>query len=290
MDVFKQKTFVGERACFGAKNVTFQDCIFQDGESHLKESSDIVVNGGFFRWKYPLWYSKNVKVENCSWMEGARAGVWYTKDITVKNCIIQAPKNFRRCENLTLENVFIPKAQETLWTCNGVKLKNVEATGDYFAMNCQNMEVDSFSLSGNYSFDGAKNVVIRSSRLLTKDAFWNSENVTVYDSYISGEYLGWNSKNLTLINCTVDSLQGFCYCENLTLKDCKLLDTTFAFEYSDVNATVTTSIDSVFNPQKGYLKASSIKELIIEKDIIDPTKTLIECDDIQKISDKPEWK
>lgn len=35
----------------------------------------------------------------------ARAGVWYTDNIRVKNAVIQAPKNFRRCNGLTLEDV-----------------------------------------------------------------------------------------------------------------------------------------------------------------------------------------
>ncbi|MCH5156239.1 MAG: DUF3737 family protein, partial [Clostridiales bacterium] len=117
----------------------------------------------------------------------------------------------------------------------------------------------------------------RNSRLLTKDAFWNCENVTVYDSFISGEYLGWNAKNLTLINCTIESLQGMCYIENLVLKNCKLLNTTLAFEYSTVQADIDGSIDSVLNPNGGRICADKIDKLIIEKDKVDPNKTVIVC-------------
>ncbi|MBP5282634.1 MAG: DUF3737 family protein, partial [Lachnospiraceae bacterium] len=153
----------------------------------------------------------------------------------------------------------------------------VTARGNYFCMNSCNMTVNDLTLYGNYSFDGSKNVEVRNSKLLSKDSFWNSENVVVYDSFISGEYLGWNSKNLTLINCTVESLQGMCYIENLVMKNCKLLNTTLAFEYSSVEADIVGKIDSVINPTSGTITADEIGELIIEKDKVDPEKTKIIC-------------
>ena len=116
---------------------------------------------------------------------------------------------------------------------------------------------------------------IRNSNLLSKDAFWNTENVTVYDSFISGEYLGWNAKNLTLVNCTIESLQGMCYIDNLVMKNCKLINTTLAFEYSTVDADICSKIDSVMNPTSGIIKAQHIDNLIIEKDKVDPSKTKI---------------
>ena len=160
-----------------------------------------------------------------------------------------------------------------------VVLDDVMAKGDYFAMNSKDMKIDGLTLYGNYSFDGVKNVEIKNSKLLSKDAFWNSENVTVYDSFISGEYLGWNAKNLTLIGCTIESLQGMCYIDHLVMKDCKLINTTLAFEYSTVDAQITNKIDSVLNPTSGEIRAKSIGKLILEKDKIDPSKTKIICEE-----------
>ncbi|MBR5179982.1 MAG: DUF3737 family protein [Lachnospiraceae bacterium] len=286
---YREQRFTGERALFGSKDLVIKDSVFEDGESPLKESANIELYGALFRWKYPLWYCKNVKAVECTWFDMARAGVWYTDNISIKDTMIQAPKNFRRSSGITLENVVLSNALETLWSCSNIKMKNVTAKGDYFAMNSRDMEVDGLMLDGNYSFDGTENVVIRNSRLLTKDAFWNSNNVTVYDSFISGEYLGWNSKNLTLINCTIESLQGMCYIDNLVMKNCKLVNTTLAFEYSNVDAEITSGITSVFNPGKGQITAPEIGELIIEKDKVDPEKTKIICNKILKKSDKPEW-
>ena len=114
------------------------------------------------------------------------------------------------CEKQAVEDVY-KRQGETLWNCDQIRMDQVSAKGDYFAMNSSNLYIDGFELVGNYSFDGVKNAEIHHARLLSKDAFWNSENVTVYDSFISGEYLGWNAKNLTLINCTIESSQGMCY-------------------------------------------------------------------------------
>lgn len=277
MKEIRQEYLAGERALFKGENLKIYDTIFADGESPLKESNNIELYGSMFKWKYPLWYSRNVYAEDCTWFEMGRAGVWYTDNITVKHAVIEAPKNFRRCQGVTLQHVDFPNAAETLWHCDGVTMEQVTAKGDYFAMNSQNMKLSDFQLVGNYSFDGVKNMEIHRAKLLSKDAFWNSENITVYDSFISGEYLGWNAKNLTLINCTIESLQGLCYIENLVMKNCRLLNTTLAFEYSTVDVEIDGKIDSVMNPSGGTIKADYIGELIVEKDKVDPDKTVITC-------------
>lgn len=277
MKEIRQEYFTGERPLFKGENLKIFDTIFAEGESPLKESKNIELYGSMFKWKYPLWYAKNILAEDCTWFEMGRAGVWYSDNITVKNAVIEAPKNFRRCHEITLQNVQFPNAAETLWNCDGVTMEQVTAKGDYFAMNSQNMKLSDFQLVGNYSFDGVKNMEIRRAKLLSKDAFWNSENVTVYDSFISGEYLGWNAKNLTLINCTIESLQGMCYIENLVMKNCRLLNTTLVFEYSTVDVEIDGKVDSVMNPSGGTIKADYIGELIMEKDKVDPDKTVISC-------------
>lgn len=278
MKEIKQEFLTGERALFQVQDARIVDSIFADGESPLKESRNIHLAGCMFKWKYPLWYGKNITAKDCVWFDMARAGVWYTDNITVENTQVEAPKNFRRCNGVNLRNVSFSNAAETLWNCRDIVLDTVTVTkGDYFAMNCEDMRVDRLTLYGNYTFDGVRNAEIHNSHLLSRDAFWNSDCVTVYDSFISGEYLGWNAKNLTLVNCTVESLQGMCYIENLVMKNCKLINTTLAFEYSTVDADITSKVDSVLNPSGGIIRAQSIGELIIEKDKVDPGKTTVIC-------------
>lgn len=271
-----QQFFEGERALYGTHDAYIKDSVFGEGESPLKESSDLEIEGTLFRWKYPLWYGKNITVKNSVWFEMARAGVWYTDHVLVEDSLIEAPKNFRRCKDLVLKNVSFPDAAETLWNCDDVKLENVLAKGDYFAMGCSNMSIDGLDLYGNYSFDGVKNMTITNSKLLSKDAFWNTDNVTVKNSFISGEYLGWNAKNLTFIDCTIESLQGLCYIENLKLVNCKLINTTLAFEYSTgIDADITTRIDSIVNPSQGIIRAPQIDQVILDPDKVDVSKVQI---------------
>ncbi len=289
MKEIRQQVFTEERALFGASDLAISDCSFDVGESPLKESRNVTISGGLFRWRYPLWYSHHAVADHCVFFEPARAGVWYSDSVTVRHSVVQAPKCFRRCRDLVLEDVSFPTCPETLWDCRGVKLRNVTATGDYFALNSLDMEIENLDLNGKYAFDGVRNVTVRNSRLITKDVFWNSENVTVYDSVVSGEYIGWNSRNLTFINCTVQSLQGLCYIENLVLKNCKLDGTTLAFEYSTVDADITSRVDSILNPLGGTIRADAIGELILEPDRIDPDKTIVKCDRIEKRSDRLVW-
>lgn len=275
MKIVSQKLLTGERALFNSKDLKISYSTFADGESPLKESHDIEIDHSMFKWKYPLWYCKNIVVEDSTLFDMARSGIWYTENITILNSTIQAPKTFRRGKNITLDHVTMPNAGETLWNCDQIFLKNVTAKGDYFAMNSTNIVINGFDLVGNYSFDGGKNIEIHNAKILSKDAFWNCENVTVYDSFIFGEYLGWNSKNLTFVNCTIESLQGMCYIDNLVMKNCTLMNTTLAFEYSTIDVQIDSLIDSVINPISGIIRAKKIGEVIMDKTKVNPNKTQI---------------
>lgn len=276
MNIIQQQLLEGERALFQSRDLTVVDCKFANGESPLKESRDLRIEGTTFAWKYPLWYCDRVEVERSSLLETARSGIWYTNFITIRDSIIEAPKTFRRGHDITLQRVELPNAQETLWNCRNIRLEQVSAKGDYFGFNSSDIEIDGLRLAGNYCFDGGRNITVRNSHLLSKDSFWNCENVTVENSTIIGEYIGWNSKNLTFINCTIESLQGLCYIEGLKLVNCKLLDTSLAFEYcSDVDAQVISRIDSVKNPISGTIRAKAIGEIIQDDPALDTTKVTI---------------
>ena len=276
MKTFVNGTYTGERALFNTTEAVITNCVFEDGESPLKESKNLKISNTEFRWKYPLWYCQDVTVDSCTLLFTARSGIWYTKNIQMNNCDISAPKTFRRAEGVTLNNCNIPNAQETFWSCKNIKLENCAAKGDYFGMNCDGVSINKFHLDGNYCFDGGKNIVIRNSVLNSKDSFWNSENVEVYDSVIVGEYLGWNSKNITFVNCTIESHQGFCYMKNIKLVNCKLINTDLCFEFcEDIDAVIDSDIDSVKNPTSGVIKAKHIKELILDPKYVDGSKIKI---------------
>ena len=184
---------------------------------------------------------------------------------------------FREIDGLYVEKVKLTDAEETIWWCRNIELKDVEVkNGDYIFKNCENIKIDNLTLQGNYSFQYTKNVEIRNSHLKTKDAFWNTENVTVYDSVIEGEYLGWHSKNLRLVNCVIAGTQPLCYAENLVMENCVMKeDADLAFEYSSVKAEINSAIPSVKNPRSGEIVAESIGEIIIDENIKQPANCVI---------------
>ena len=147
--------------------------------------------------------------------------------------------------------------------------------GDYFGFGTSDVVAENLSVDGNYLFDGGRNITVKNSRLISKDAFWNCENVLVENCLIVGEYLGWNSKNVTFIGCTIESNQGMCYMDNVTLRDCKLVNTDLCFEYCTVDAEISSHIDSVKNPISGRIVAESIGEIIHEPSRVDVSKTEI---------------
>ncbi len=282
----KREILTRERSLFHENNINIDETIFDQGESPLKECNNVFVQNSMFKYKYPFWYSNNINVDNSTWFEQGRAGVWYSNNVHITNSIIEAPKNFRRCNNIKLENINMPNALETLWNCHNVNLNHINAQGEYFLMNCYDVAVEDLNLIGNYPFDGCKNVTVKNSHLLSKDAFWNCEKVTVENCFISGEYLGWNSKDVTFINCTIESLQGLCYIENLKMINCTLLNTNLAFEYSTLDVEVHGKIISILNPKSGIIKADEIDNLILEKDKINPKNTKIICNKINHTYDK----
>ena len=279
MEIIKDQYFEGERPLYARRDgLRLENVVIGPGESSLKEGAAIEAVNCEFRGKYPFWECDGFVIRNCIFREGARAALWYTRHCQMTDTLVEAPKMFRRITDTRLENVRLTSALETFWDCDGVVLRNVEASkADYIFMHTDNIDIDGFRLQGNYSFQYARNVVIRNAQLDTKDAFWESENITVYDSRITGEFLGWYAKNLRLVNCQIGGSQPLCYCENLVLENCRFdPDANLAFEYSSVQATIQGAIPSVKNPTSGFIKADSIGQVILDENIKKPANCALQ--------------
>ena len=271
-----KKHFNEERSLFCSKELELEECVFTDGESPLKESSDLIVNKCSFEWKYPLWYCHRVVVKDSEFKLTGRSGVWYTEDIEMSKTNVIAPKTFRKSSKIKLSEVKFSNASETLWHCKDVRLEVVEAKGDYFGLGCEDVQADNLVIRGNYLFDSSKNVTVRNSYLESKDAFWNCENVTLINCVIIGEYLGWNTKNLTLINCKIESHQGLCYVDTLKMYHCEVYHSDLILEYStNIDAEICTVVDSIKNPSSGQIVVAGVKDLILDRNYIDLGKVKI---------------
>lgn len=259
--LLKNKIFEGERPLFRNSFLQLDDCKFNNGESALKFAQNIDAYKCSFSSKYIFWHNENLKIRNSQFKDGARASIWYSNDVELKGCQVVSPKIFRDAKNIKIEKCDFD-TNETLWDCENISIKDTTFEGDYLLFHSSNIKIENFYLNGNYSFQHTSNVELRNIKIKSKDAFWNSENITVYDSIIDGEYLGWYSNNLKFVNCKIMGTQPLCYAKNLVLENCEMINTDLAFEDSELNATITSSVDSIKNPKSGFIKVKEIKELI----------------------------
>lgn len=277
MKIIKDQEFGGERPLYTLHDARLENVTIHVGESSIKESGNIEAEDCTFEGKYVFWECRGFKTTNCLYRESARSSLWYSQDGTLVNCRVEAPKMFRRMKGIDIEGCTFTNAQETLWDCDDVVIKNSRIeNADYLGMHTNNVRIENYHQEGNYSFQYSKNVEIKNALLNSKDAFWECENVTLIDCEINGEYLGWYSKNLRLIRCHITGEQPLCYCENLYMEDCTMgEDANLAFEYSTIQARIKGKVHSIKNPTSGNIEVDSVGEIIIDENQKSPANCKI---------------
>lgn len=272
MKVIKDTEFRGERPLFESHDLRLENVTIKDGESALKECSNIEAYKCRFEGNYPFWHVHGFIIDNCYFAVGGRSALWYSDHLKMSDTIIDAPKMFREMTDIGIKNVTINDADEIFWRCKNIKINNlVLHGGTYPFMFSENIYVDGLESDSKYVFQYVKNVEIHNAKITTKDAFWEVENVTIYDSELDGEYLGWHSKNLHLVNCHITGEQPLCYAEDLVLENCTFgSDCDRAFEYSTLKADIVGSITNIKNPTSGRIIADKIGSITIDKNIKSP--------------------
>ncbi len=266
MKTIENQTFDMERALYGSDGIAAKNCSFDgpaDGESAFKESRNIEAEHCFFNLRYPFWHDSGVKIKSSEMTELCRAALWYSENIEITDTKMHGIKALRECSNVTIENCDVI-SPEFGWSVRNIQMRHSSAQSEYFMMRSENLNFEDVEFKGKYSFQYIRNSEFESCIFDTKDAFWHSENVTVRNSVIKGEYLAWYSNGLTLINCKIIGTQPLCYCKNLKLVDCEMIDTDLAFEKSQVEANVTTSVISIKNPLSGRICAPEVGEIIMD--------------------------
>lgn len=266
MKEIRDKIFDAERALYGSTQLSLVNCSFDgeaDGESALKECSDISVESCLFNLRYPLWHNNGLTISSCDMTSLCRAPLWYSNSIEIKNTRMHGVKALRECSDIAIHNCEIV-SPEFGWSSKNIELEDTAAQGEYFMLRAQELNTRNLRFTGKYSFQYIKNAVFKDCTFDTKDAFWHAENVTAEDCVIKGEYLAWYSKNLTLIHCRISGTQPFCYCENLRLIECELTDADLCFEKSSVEASITTHVVSIKNPLSGVITVPSVGEIIMD--------------------------
>lgn len=271
MKLIKNICIDTERAFYKSINTEFDNITIKgeiDGESQFKESRNIFINNSNFYLRYPFWHNKRLSIDNSNMYETCRAAIWYCDDIIINNSMLNGIKVFRECNKFVINNSSFD-SKECFWFCNEGVLNHTKVESEYPFFMCKKLTLDNFTLKGKYSFQYVSDVVISNSYLDTKDAFWHAKNVYVKNSTIKGEYLAWYCENVTFENCKIIGTQPLCYCKDLKLIDCEMIDCDLAFEYSDVNATITNKIISIKNPKSGKIIYKDCEEIILDENFYD---------------------
>ncbi len=268
MTIIENKTFDEERALYAIKDTLVKDCKFdgpQDGESAFKEGSNIEVENCFLNLRYPFWHDEGLKMNHCELTELCRAAIWYSKDMEMKYSKFHGIKAVRECTNVKMYDCDII-SPEFGWFTKDIVMENCNVESEYFMMRSERLQFKNVDMKGKYSFQYITDSVFENCTFDTKDAFWHARNVTVKNSVVKGEYLAWYSEDITFINCKIIGTQPLCYCKNLKLIDCEMIDTDLAFERSSVEATLTAPIMSIKNPLTGHIYVPSVGEVIMDID------------------------
>lgn len=266
MKLIEAQTFDMERALYGSRDLHLKNCAFDgpaDGESALKESSNIKVENTFCNLRYPFWHDHMLQIADSEMTELCRAALWYSDHIEITGTKMYGIKALRECSDIRIDNCDIV-SPEFGWSVKNITMTETKAESEYFMMRSENLRFSNVEFKGKYSFQYIKNAVFENCVFDTKDAFWHGENITVKDSVVKGEYLAWYSDGLTLINCRIIGTQPFCYCRNLRLVNCEMIDTDLCFEKSEVDAEIITPVISIKNPAAGCIRVPSVDEIIMD--------------------------
>jgi len=266
MKVVEKQTLDEERALYGSNGIIINECSFDgpaDGESAVKESSDVQVNKCFFNLRYPFWHVHGLTIRDSEMTSLCRAALWYSDHVEVTNTKMHGIKAFRECSDVVIRNCDII-SPEFGWSVNNIEMTDSVAESEYFMMRSENITFKNVTFKGKYSFQYINNAVFENCNFDTKDAFWHGENVIVRNSVVKGEYLAWYADGLTFENCKIIGTQPLCYCKNLKLKNCEMIETDLCFEKSEVEARIITPIISIKNPLAGTIVVPEVGEIIMD--------------------------
>ncbi len=266
MRIIENQTFDMERALYGSSNILVRNCVFDgpaDGESAFKEGTNMNVEHCFFNLRYPFWHDRGLVITDSEMTESCRAALWYSGQVEITDTKMHGIKALRECEDVMIKNCHI-NSPEFGWSVRKIRMEHTTAVSEYFMMRSEDLVFKGVNFKGKYSFQYIKNAYFENCVFDTKDAFWHGENITVRNSVIKGEYLAWYSDGLTLINCRIIGTQPLCYCKNLKLTGCEMIRTDLAFEKSEVEAVITTKVDSIKNPLSGRIVAPDVGEVLMD--------------------------
>ena len=266
MKIYENLTLDAERALYGERDIHIKSCAFDgpaDGESALKEAGEILAENCFFNLRYPFWHCDKVEIRDSHLTELCRAALWYSNDVEIFGSKLHGIKAVRECQRVKISDCDVI-SPEFGWFSSDIVAENSSFISEYFMLRAKGLRINNVNFKGKYSFQYIEDSVFENCNFDTKDAFWHGKNITVRNSVVKGEYLAWYCEDVTFENCTIIGTQPLCYCKNLRLVNCEMVDCDLSFEKSTVDAELRGFVHSVKNPYEGRIIADKIGEIIDE--------------------------
>lgn len=84
MKLIENTEFGGERPLFASHDLHINNVTIREGESAIKECSNIVATNCRFEGNYPFWHVHGFTIDNCYFAVGGRSALWYSDHLTMK--------------------------------------------------------------------------------------------------------------------------------------------------------------------------------------------------------------
>lgn len=146
----EDRTFDEECSLYGSCNLVVRNCSFDgpvDGESALKESSMIEVEGCFLNLRYPFWHDHGLSIRDSVMTERCCAPVWFSSGVRVDGCRIHGIKAFWECVDVVVSSSDIV-SPEFGWSVRRMRMDDSSVEGEYFMMRSGDLSFSNVSLKG----------------------------------------------------------------------------------------------------------------------------------------------
>ena len=173
MNMIQNKTFDMERALYGSRDIIVQDCSFDgpaDGESALKECSDVQAERCFFNLRYPFWHNHGLEIHGSEMTELCRAAIWYSDHITITDTKLYGIKALRECADVKMKNCDII-SPEFGWSVRGIDMEDCTAQSEYFMMRSTDLCFKNVQMKASIPSNTLKTPFLRTVFLIQRTHF-----------------------------------------------------------------------------------------------------------------------
>ena len=253
-----------ERVFFNERNKHFKSIeIKKEDDNIFKGCNNITVEKSSCNRKNNFWNCNNLNLINTTLAQDSNESIWNCKNINIINSDILGEKICRNCSNLSVKDSNI-KSDEFCWKSDKIKLENNKIEAKSILLDSSNINIESSNINGDNSIQYANNIIIYNSNIKGDSFLWYSKNIYCKNCKLVGDRLGWYCENAIFEDCFIDSTHPLCYCKNLRLINCKMNNSSFAFEYSEIEGDIHSHIDFLRNILKGKIVIDSYGDYFID--------------------------